>query len=182
MTVTPARLIVLTALMGLAAWSTAQTGGSAKQQSRPALSQSVLTVGDASKALRKVERSLIGVLKLQAEPKALPSKDLDKPAQREYIVLQFARMVDLAKGQFKVTPRPIPLDPKTVKLSGNAKTALDRLVAGGFVASAGPLATGAKDTLTLHQFGDAVGLLIARIADLTHTPDSKYSPYLQGGG
>jgi hypothetical protein len=38
-----------------------------------------------------------------------------------------------------------------------------------------------KDTLTIEEFGDALGYFFARLADLTHTPSFEYSPYLGGG-
>lgn len=104
-------------------------------------------------------------------------------ATREEVILEMARIMEAAKKSMKFLPAPVKHDPKLFKVgSGAARTALAKLVAGGYVAPVGALATSSKPGLTLTQFGDAIGFFLARISDVTHMPSPKWSPYLQSGG
>ncbi len=100
---------------------------------------------------------------------------------REEVLQEMDRLYQAARPFFKYTPRPVWDDPSafTIK-SGPARSDLEYLAKGGFVAIASPLATSTGDTLTVDDFGDAVGIFGARLADVTHMPDTKYSPNIRG--
>lgn len=148
------------------------------------ISTSVVTVEEVIKTMRRCEKAVRAVLHLKpATAPGLPA-DKAKPASRELVVDQFYRIFEVAKPEFKFTPRPLSFDKKLIKPpTTKSREKLEKLISFGAVSASGPLATSTKDTLTIQQFGEATGLMLARLAELTHTPDSKFSPYMnQGGG
>jgi len=109
--------------------------------------------------------------------------DSTKPVTREEILLEMDRLHEAARPFFKLTPRPVYFDDKTITLpQGAARTSGEKLARRGFVATASVLLTEKNDTVTVADFGDDVGIFVARIADLTHMPDPKYSPALMDDG
>jgi hypothetical protein len=105
------------------------------------------------------------------------------PVSRTQIVREMDRIFNLAKPAFKFTPPPVQHRPELFSLKDAASVAaLKRLVGWGFVARLGPVATSSKSSLTVAEFGDAIGFFLLRMSDLTHTPSTKWSPYLQSGG
>lgn len=130
--------------------------------------------------LVKIERALGSLPGMSIQPGLV--KGASKPASRAYIVLELSRLFNLAKPNFKFSPRKVRFDPRLIAAeSKEARKAIELLVAWGCVSKAGPLASGAKTTIGLREFGDAVGFFVARIAELTHTPDFKYSPGMMHG-
>jgi hypothetical protein len=102
------------------------------------------------------------------------------PVTREEVILEMNRILQGSRKSIKFVPMLTSYDAKRFKVaSSSARSALTRLVAWGFVAPVGPLAGGPKPGLTVAQFGDAVGFFMARLADVTHMPSPKWSPYLQ---
>lgn len=102
------------------------------------------------------------------------------PVTREEVILEMNRILQGSRKSIKFVPMLTSYDAKRFKVgSASAKGALNKLVAWGFVAPVGPLASGPKPGLTVAQFGDAVGFFMARLADVTHMPSPKWSPYLQ---
>ena len=135
--------------------------------------------GDAT--LAEVEKALSALPGLKHIKPQTRKPSSTKPATRAYIILQMNRIFERAKPSFKFTPRKVRFDPK-VLVAGAERSALEKLIAWGCVAKVGPLATGPKSTIGLKEFGDAMGFFVARISDLSHTPDPKYSPGMMGGG
>jgi len=103
----------------------------------------------------------------------------DKPVSREAIVASFAALVNVASPKIKLEPMPVSFDAKRVKLGGSAKSSILTLIRDGYVAPFGPLATNKANELSAAEFGDALGHLLLRISDLTHTPSTRWSPMLQ---
>ncbi|MCB8932263.1 MAG: hypothetical protein M9921_08365 [Fimbriimonadaceae bacterium] len=101
---------------------------------------------------------------------------------RTELVREFDRVFEAAKPYFKYTPRPVKFDAAVFSIKDeDARNKLDKLVKWGCVARIGPVATAPKDELALAEFGDAVGFLLIRIAELTHTPSSKWTPAMMHG-
>lgn len=174
--------ILVVAVAAVAASLPAQESIKRKQTST-ALSQSIVTAGEVQKVAARCENAICKVLGLKLGQAPPAPKDPAKPAKREMVLDRFDRLFELAKSNFKFNPRPLPFDKSVLKPPvARQKKILEKLVGWGCVSSAGVLATSNKDSMTLQQFGEATGLLMVRIAELTHTPDSKYSPYLNGGG
>jgi len=102
------------------------------------------------------------------------------PVTREEVILEMNRILQGSRKSIKFIPMLTNYDAKRFKVgSASAKSALAKLVAWGFVAPVGPLASGPKPGLTVAQFGDSIGFFMARLADVTHMPSPKWSPYLQ---
>jgi hypothetical protein len=98
---------------------------------------------------------------------------------REEIILEMAKILDQSRNSVKLLPPPVKYNPKFFKVqSASAKSALNRLVSLGMIAPVGALATGPKPGISVAQFGDAVGFFLARMAEVTHKPSPRWSPYL----
>lgn len=99
---------------------------------------------------------------------------------REEVILEMGKILEASKKSIKFIPALTRYEAKSFRVgSAGSKAALAKLVAWGFVGPVGPLATGPKPGLSIAQFGDAVGFFMARLADVTHMPSPKWSPYLQ---
>ncbi|RYG32216.1 hypothetical protein EON81_21160 [bacterium] len=142
-------------------------------------SKSPVTRAEAAAVLGKLERAFRTVLSVPSSGRSTLMPDRT-PVTRAAVLAEFDRLVKVAEPAFKVTPRPVKFDSKrfTVK-DTTALARLSNLVKGGYVAKIGPLATGARDTLTTAEFGDAVGFLLARVSEASTMPSTKWTPYLQ---
>jgi len=102
-------------------------------------------------------------------------------ATREQILAHFSAMYQASEAKFKFTPPPLKPAPEVISLKGADRNLLVKMEVLGLVDRYGPLATSKIDGLTLREFGDTVGYFMARIAELTHMPSVKFSPYLEPG-
>jgi hypothetical protein len=119
-------------------------------------------------------------LKIPASKVSIPDNSL--PVTRPEIVHEFNRMLSLFEPKFKFTPPKVRFDPAQLTLKDPAeKPALEKLIVWGAVAKLGPIAAGSLPTVTVRQFGDAVGFYMDRIAQLAYVPPSRWTPYLNGG-
>lgn len=149
-------------------------------QSRPASPKpsDLLTEGEMWAVINQVEMGISKVLGLRRQ---LVKVRLDNsgrnPAGREQVIARLDKLFETTRPTFKFTPQPQPVDASVLKGSPATITTLKKLIAWGALAPRGPLATGGN-TVTLAEYGDAVGYLISAIASLTHTPSSVWSPYL----
>lgn len=138
-----------------------------------------VTQTEAATTFARVERAFFRTTRIN---RSLPTMARsDKAATRTEILARMVRLVDELKGEFKFAPKRIVFDPATLTVKGITQAQVERLVSWGFVAKTSPLVSGTQETLKPAEFGDAMGLFIARLADLTHTPSSKWSPYMSGG-
>jgi len=142
------------------------------------LSPEPVTKTEASKVLLQVDQAIVKVMpRLKAAPVHLSGAN---PVTREEVVDQFDKIFQMAKPEFKFTPRKVTYDPNLLTIKDKAtRMKLEKLIAWGCVDKVGMLATSPKDTLGVLDFGDAVGLMTSRVAELTHMPDPKFSPDLQ---
>ncbi|MBL8049481.1 MAG: hypothetical protein JNJ45_12450 [Chthonomonas sp.] len=106
-------------------------------------------------------------------------KEPKKPITRSEVVHAYYLLYMKAKPGFRLTPVMTKFDPKLISgldeaVKGEAKI----LAQWGFIGPVGPLVTDMKPQVSVQVFGDSVGLFLSRLADLTHTPSSKYSPNL----
>lgn len=172
-------------LVALVVWSGSVGQETSKQKATSTpIATSTVTVEEVIKTMRQCEKAVRAVLGMKPVTATSLPANKAKPASRELVVDQFYHLFELAKPEFKYTPRPLNFDKKLLKPpTPKSKEKLEKLISFGAVSASGPLATSTKDTLTIQQFGEATGLILARLAELTHTPDSRFSPYMnQGGG
>jgi len=175
--------IAVCALLLFACVANAQDGGP-PQKAKPymprkiVLSPEPVTRDEAKKVIDQVDAALVNVM--PSVKKTASSLSGSQPVTRAEVVSEFHRIFDAAKPEFKFTPRKISYDSSLLTLKdASAKTKLQSLIAWGCVDRVGPLATSGKDTLGVLEFGDAVGFLLARVAQLSHMPDPRFTPDLE---
>ena len=178
-----ARTASIVVPLGLAVCGSAQVERPSTAKNRPVqpgLAASKVTVADMNKAFAKLEGAVRNACGISGKKKPAAIGSATVEATREQVVLEFDRLYELAKPHFKFTPHKIKFDATmlTIKKGTPARTKLDKLIAWQCVAKVGPLAASLTPTLTLEEFGDAIGFFAARMADLTHTPSGKWSPYM----
>lgn len=143
------------------------------------LAKQTVTQSEAREVFIKAGAVLKKRLHLTAAPIAISLKASEKPVTREEVVAQLSVLYKYASPAFKLTPKPTAYDPKMLKMDNQASMAqLLVLVKSGVVAERGRVAAGPADTLTVKEFGDAIGYFFVRIAQLSHLPSAKYSPGL----
>ncbi|MDH4387934.1 MAG: hypothetical protein QE269_04345 [Fimbriimonas sp.] len=103
-----------------------------------------------------------------------------EPVTKNEILTEFARLANASAKQFKRSPRPASFDATRLRKDCDA-TQLKFLVSKGLVMPLGPLVTGNNGPVSTAEFGDAVGVLVTRLADLCHLPSTQYSPNLMPG-
>jgi hypothetical protein len=175
-----AAILALLAVLSVSAlaWQE-KTGLSHKKPRTPTRAPSgAVTQAEAVAVLSRAEKIMRSVLGIRGGP-ATTLKAGSAPVTNAQIVKEFDRLYSLAKPTFKFTPPKVKYDPKVLAANDAAtKAALEKLVGWGFVARLGPLATSKKDGLSIPQFGDAIGFFLTRLSDLSHTPSTRWSPYL----
>lgn len=106
-----------------------------------------------------------------------------QPVRRDQIVAEMTRQYDLIRPKVKFTPKAVPFDSGVLNMHPpKQKANLEMLIRLGAIAKVGPLATNRTDTITVPEFGDAVGFFMSRMAEITHQPSSKWSPWLRDQG
>lgn len=140
-----------------------------------------MTRGEAAKALLEAERVLSEVLRVpRPGSHPLQSGEAGQPLRRTETVLAMKRLFDMASPRFCFTPRFVGYEPDRLTLPAGdpSRPILEELIRWQCVAKLGPVAAGERTTLTVDEFGDALGFCMARLADLTHMPSTRWSPYL----
>ena len=103
------------------------------------------------------------------------------PASRFAVASYFLKMYRTLEPIMTVSPVAISVEVNRISApTKGQRDGIASLVKKGFVGNFGPLATGKGSSLTVEQFGDAIGLFVSRLAENTHTPSSKWTPYLHG--
>jgi hypothetical protein len=141
-----------------------------------------VTQAEARAVFERAERIIREITKSEATvaPIALPAATA--PLTRQQAINEFARLYEVTRPKFKLTPRAVRVDEKVLKASDAVVRArLSQLVRAGAVANYGPLAAGPAETMTVQEFGDALGFFLARMAEMTHMPSPRWSPPLMGG-
>jgi hypothetical protein len=148
---------------------------SAVAQTEPPVSRA-----EASAVFQKAERVMKAVLRYTEKVPPFPTTS--GTATRAEILKHFLAIYRALTSKFKFTPpgqKPL-LAIMSIK-DPDSKKAAERLESLGFMDRYGPLATSKNEGLLPGEFGDAVGFFIARVAELSHTPSAKFSPFLMRG-
>lgn len=128
----------------------------------------------------KVESLMRKSLDLPAAKPGVGIPQSSAAVKRSQVVAEFARIYQVVRPKVKLTPRDTAFDPKVVKLTdAKQKANLLALIKMGAVARIGPLSVGPTDSLTVPEFGDAVGFFISRMAFMTHLPSSDWTGSLK---
>lgn len=124
-------------------------------------------------------RKVINVARIASVPDNATIANSVQLVTKEDVITEFAKIFSASSSAIKFVPNRTALDTKRVKVAPAAMANLKKLVSWGFIAPYGPLSTGAKSSLSPKEFGDAVAYFLCRLADVTHMPSIKWSPYLQ---
>ncbi len=142
-----------------------------------------VSLSEAKGTFVRVDKMLRRALKLDSTDSSVRIGEGVAAVHRPQIVAEMTRILVLVGPSMKFTPRPVVFDARVLRLSDAKQLAnLKRLIKLGAVARVGPLATGPEETMTPHDFGDAVGFFVARIAQMTHMPSNKWTPWLRQEG
>jgi hypothetical protein len=152
-----------------------------KPRVAPPDSTAPVTQSEARATMAKVQASLSAVAghSMSFAPSTIP--DSSQPVTHEQVITEFDRLYKGAKPYFKFTPHPVWYDPSvfSVKSGSPARPMLELLVKQGFIPRVSLLATSKQDTMSIYDFGDTVGLFVARVADVCHLPSPKWSPNIE---
>lgn len=142
--------------------------------------QQPVTVAEMSSTLAKTEDIFRTVLKLPV--KTTLASGNKATATRAQIIDGFFSLYTVAKPKFTMSLPAVTYDQKRLSadIKGETRQRLERLIREGFIAPYGPLATSKGNGLTVSEYGDALGQVIARTMERTHLPSTAWSPYLQG--
>jgi hypothetical protein len=166
---------VVLVLMGVVGLASAQKESFkvVKLKAAPAASGDV-TRAEAVQVMSKVRRACREVLGVSVDLKPTIATGKVVVSRRE-VLEEFATIHRAASASFKLSPQPVSFDPKRFTVQSPALTSL---VKGGFVAKVGPLAAGKRAGVSPTELGDAIGFFVARLAEVTHLPSSRWTPYL----
>lgn len=143
-------------------------------------SEAPVTCDEARTTFMRVETILRKALALPAQtaPVSIPAGK--SPVSRAQVVGEFSRIYDVVRPKAKLSPAAVAFDASLIKMSDAKQRAnIEKLIRLGAVAKVGPLAVGPSDSLTVPEFGDAIGFFMARMAFITHMPSNKWTPGLQ---
>lgn len=163
----------------------APDGSGLKKHKKPvpaaALSKKPVTKQEAAATFLRVEKIFHTVLPGARAGAPSHLRSTSEPVTRAEAVAELNRLFTLVQPTFTINPRKVSYDAKRITLKDpTQRQNLEKLIAYGCVAKIGPIATNPGPTLTVHEFGDAVGFFISRVAELTNLPSSKWTPYLHG--
>jgi len=171
--------ILAAAMAGGQGEEKAKLSTGAKKPAQAAASGPV-TIGEVHATIEKLEVAIRRVVLSSTQAPLSHNTAENRPATRSEVIGEFWRLYQLAKPNFKFTPRPVALQASslTVPPADEMRKPLETLIKHGFVGKVSPLAAGTGPNMTLEDYGDALGFFLARIGDLTHTPSARWSPYM----
>jgi len=138
-----------------------------------------VTCAEARDFLQRVEGAIADVNGAKNPPDSI-IRNSNAPVTREAILLEYKRIFDFTRPFFSYEPNPAIYNPAMFHLKGAAAMRAAKSLAGwGCINRVGALVTNQEDTISPAQFGDESGLFLSRLAELTHTPTIKFSPYLE---
>lgn len=139
-------------------------------------SSAPVTHVEAQAVFAKAWKALGTSLKLKGvNPVKFPADS--KPVTKNEVLVAFNSFVALTRPTFKRSASKVSFVRTRVRKDMDLKT-FGKLIEDGFVMPVGPLAAGKNGSLTTYEFGDAVGVMLIRIADLAHLPSRKFTPAL----
>jgi hypothetical protein len=171
--------------LSLAAGAFAQEAGPSthKTKQAPAVDTATpVTEAEARATFKKVVANLDSLVGKDLIPATTQLADSTKPVTREAVINEFGHIYSAMSPSFKFTPRAIWYDPNQITIKSPAlRKTLDTLIKQGFVSRVCPMVTSKVDTMSIDDFSYTLGVFVSRLADLTHMPDTKFTPILVPG-
>jgi len=141
----------------------------------------LVTQSEARHTFIRARKMLTAALKISLQADAVKIPNHSKGVSRSQVIDEMWTLYRQTRSSYKYRPALLRYDAKVFQVPAAQKAHLGELVQLGFVGRVAPLAVGPKSTLTVKQFGDAVGLFLARVSDLSNLPSSRWTPSLSGG-
>ncbi len=138
-----------------------------------------VTHAEAKAVFEKVWKTLGTSLKAKGANPVVVASDKN-PLTKNEALAAFKQIVTKVEPMFKRSASPVAFKPANFRNDFN-QAAFTKLVKDGFVMPVGPMVTGKNGSLTSFEFGDAVGVLLIRVADLIHMLVRKFTPNIMGG-
>ncbi len=149
------------------------------QKAKPIKSTTApVTHAEAKTVLDLAWKSLTTGIKVTG-PSPVILKSDKNPITKNETLVAFKQIVTRVESTFKRSASPVNFNPQRLRKDLD-QAALGKLIKDGFVMPTGPIVTGKDGKVSTFDFGDAVGVLLVRIADLAHLPSRKFSPALMG--
>ena len=141
---------------------------------------SPVTRSEAKKVFEKAWKSLSEGIGIKS---AVPLKfaSTTGTVTKDEVLENIRAIVLVCEKSFKRTPKWAKYDLKRFR-SDLEVAKYKKLVDEGFVSPYGVLMTVKNGTVQPKQFGEAVGQMMIRVADLCHLPSRRFSPYLMPPG
>jgi len=175
---------ILVVTLGFAGFASGQDTPAKPRKLSPGSSSVGLekvTRSDAHTVFMRMQRILSSGMGVTGAESTCAIRSSDAYVTRHEVIQEFSRLFAMYEPHFKFTPPKVKYDASLLTVGAADKPSVEKLIKWGTVAKQGPIASGSVPTLTVHQFGDAVGFFVARIESLTNLPPSKWTPYLNGG-
>lgn len=151
-----------------------------KQPKNVKSSSAPVTRAEANKVFEKAWKSLAKGLKAKGNNPVKLAAD-GKPVSKNEVLAAMKAIVTQVEPMFKRSATPVAFKASRLRKDLD-QVAYGKLIKDGFVMPVGPLVVGDNGSLTTYEFGDAVGVMLVRIADLVHLPSRKFTPALMKGG
>jgi hypothetical protein len=141
------------------------------------VSNAPVTKSEAKKVFDKLWNALSEGLAIKG-PNPVKFSDAKGNVTRNEVVVAIHSIISATEASYKRSPRKLVFDRKRLRKDFDQAKHL-KLIEEGFISPYGPLTTGKIDQLTTKQFGESVGQVLVRVADLCHLPSRKFSPFLK---
>jgi hypothetical protein len=175
-------VLIATASVGMASGQVKDGLKSSKPKPSGAVSTAPVTQAEAHATFVRLEKLLNKVLGSVHPAGASAIVSSAKPVNRLAVAREFERYRKATSTYFKLSFAAAPCETERILASSPAdRQLLIALVKGGFVSDLGAIPCGPKDTLTVSQFGDAVGFFVSRVMEYCHMPSAKWTPELHKG-
>lgn len=141
-----------------------------------------VTLSELYSTIEKVELGVRRVVISSSQAPVVRKDFTDRVAKRTEVTAEFWRLFQLAKPYFKFTPNAVKFKAELLSIAATdpQRKPLETMIKFGFIGKVAPLATSSASSMSIPDYGDALGFFIARMSDLTHTPSAKWSPYMFG--
>lgn len=136
-----------------------------------------VTKSEAKKTFDKVWLALTDGLSIKGK-NPVKLQVVPGTVTRNEVVQAIQVLVSSTESFYKRSPKKAVYDRNRIRTDFD-QSKFGKLIDEGFISPYGPLTTGKVDQLTTKQFGEAVGQVLVRVADLCHLPSRKFSPFLK---
>jgi hypothetical protein len=170
-------VLIASAVVSISLGQTKSTDDSKKKHVKAVKSTSApVTRAEARAVFEKAWKALATGLKVKgANPVKIASDS--SPITKNEVLTAFKAVVTQVQPMFKRSATRVAFNAAKVRKDFDMAS-FGRLIEHGFVMPVGPIVTGKNGPVSTYEFGDAVGVLLIRIADLSHMPSRKFTPAL----